>query len=95
MAHTDRWRRVSEKAFELYLSRGGGDGRHIEDWLEAERLVAAEVAAEDEHSAAPSTAARNTPEERAAANGTTPESRDAESQVPRGRRRRRTKTATL
>ena len=35
----DRWQRVSQKAFELYEQRGGTDGRHVEDWLEAERLV--------------------------------------------------------
>ena len=35
----DRWQRVSQKAFELYESRGGTDGRHVEDWLEAERLI--------------------------------------------------------
>jgi len=87
MAHmNDRLRRISEKAFELYESRGGVDGRHV-DWLEAERLI-------DEEDAQNDTAARNTPEERAAADGTTPEERDAASQVPRGSRRR-SKSATL
>jgi len=88
MAHmNDRLRRISEKAFELYESRGGVDGRHVDDWLEAERLI-------DEEDAQNDTAARNTPEERAAADGTTPEERDAASQVPRGSRRR-SKSATL
>lgn len=40
MAPTNaRWQRVSQRAYELYRSRGAGDGRHVEDWLEAERLV--------------------------------------------------------
>ncbi|HEX5214638.1 MAG TPA: DUF2934 domain-containing protein [Vicinamibacterales bacterium] len=83
----NRWRRISDKAFELYQSRGGTDGRHVQDWLEAERLI-------DEEDDRDGSAARNTPEERAAADGTTPEQRDAASQVPRGSRRR-TKSATL
>jgi Protein of unknown function (DUF2934) len=29
--------RISSRAYELYLARGGGDGRADEDWLEAER----------------------------------------------------------
>jgi hypothetical protein len=88
MAHTNnRWRRISDKAFELYQARGGVEGRHVEDWLEAERLI-------DEEDGQNDSAARNTPEERAAADGTTPEERDAVSQVPRGSRRR-SKSATL
>ena len=88
MAHVkDRLLRISDKAFELYQARGGVDGRHVEDWLEAERLI-------DEEDARAETAARNTPKERAAADGTTPEERDAVSQVPRGSRRRG-KSATL
>ena len=29
--------RVAARAYELYLRRGGGDGRDLDDWLEAER----------------------------------------------------------
>jgi hypothetical protein len=35
--------RVSQKAFELYEHRGGENGRDIEDWLEAERLIRQEM----------------------------------------------------
>ncbi|MEO8522992.1 MAG: DUF2934 domain-containing protein [Acidobacteriota bacterium] len=28
--------RVAQRAYELYLSRGGGDGQDLEDWLIAE-----------------------------------------------------------
>jgi hypothetical protein len=29
--------RVAQRAYELYLARGGGDGRALDDWLSAER----------------------------------------------------------
>ena len=29
--------RISMRAYELYLARGGGDGQAVEDWLAAER----------------------------------------------------------
>jgi hypothetical protein len=29
--------RVAQRAYELYLARGGGDGRDFDDWLAAER----------------------------------------------------------
>jgi hypothetical protein len=29
--------RISMRAYELYLARGGGDGQAVEDWLTAER----------------------------------------------------------
>lgn len=35
-AHVDR-DRIAERAYELYVRRGGGDGRDLDDWLEAER----------------------------------------------------------
>jgi hypothetical protein len=35
-AHIDR-ERVAQRAYELYLARGGGDGMAMEDWLAAER----------------------------------------------------------
>lgn len=35
-ANVDR-ERVEQRAYELYLARGGGDGRAMDDWLAAER----------------------------------------------------------
>jgi hypothetical protein len=29
--------RIAQRAYELYLARGGGDGEAVEDWLAAER----------------------------------------------------------
>jgi hypothetical protein len=29
--------RVAQRAYELYLARGGSDGRDMDDWLNAER----------------------------------------------------------
>jgi len=31
--------RISQRAYELYLQRGGSDGRDWDDWLEAERQL--------------------------------------------------------
>ena len=28
--------RIRERAYEIYLQRGGGDGAELEDWLQAE-----------------------------------------------------------
>ena len=36
--------RISQRAYELYLERGGSDGRDWDDWLEAERELS-----ENEH----------------------------------------------
>ena len=36
--------RIAEKAYELYECRGCCYGRDLEDWLEAEQLVLAEIA---------------------------------------------------
>jgi len=38
---SERLRReaVARRAYELYLARGGGHGRDVEDWLRAERHV--------------------------------------------------------
>lgn len=30
---------IRRQAYELYLSRGGGDGNDLSDWLEAERII--------------------------------------------------------
>jgi hypothetical protein len=38
--------RIQERAYRLFLERGGQHGRDLQDWLEAERQVRAEVAAE-------------------------------------------------
>ena len=35
--HEDYGDRVSERAYQLYLERGRGDGRDFDDWLAAER----------------------------------------------------------
>ena len=32
--------RVAEKAYELYLQRGGAHGDDLNDWFEAEKIVA-------------------------------------------------------
>jgi hypothetical protein len=32
--------RVAQRAYELYLARGAGDGRDFDDWLTAERELA-------------------------------------------------------
>jgi hypothetical protein len=32
--------RIAERAYELYLARGGADGQDWEDWLAAERELA-------------------------------------------------------
>lgn len=34
-----RMDRIAERAHEIYQSRGGGDGRALEDWLQAEREI--------------------------------------------------------
>ncbi|MCC6758408.1 MAG: DUF2934 domain-containing protein [Candidatus Omnitrophica bacterium] len=35
--------RVQEKAYELYLQRGGAPGNELNDWFEAEKIVASKV----------------------------------------------------
>ena len=35
--------RIAAKAYELYLQSGCRDGRDLDDWLEAERIVAREL----------------------------------------------------
>lgn len=37
--------RIARKAYDLYQQRGWTDGHDLEDWLEAERIVLAEVGA--------------------------------------------------
>jgi hypothetical protein len=43
VSQEDFYRRVAHKAYELYISRGAGHGNDQADWLEAERLVRAEL----------------------------------------------------
>lgn len=35
--------RIAKKAYELYLERGKVHGHDVDDWLEAERIIAAEL----------------------------------------------------
>jgi len=37
--------RVAKRAYELFEARGGQDGYHIEDWLQAEKEITATIAA--------------------------------------------------
>ena len=39
---------VSRRAYELFLARGRAEGRHVEDWLEAERQLEADSMASSE-----------------------------------------------
>ncbi|HTI64827.1 MAG TPA: DUF2934 domain-containing protein [Gemmatimonadaceae bacterium] len=36
---SDELDEIRRQAYALYLSRGGGDGSDLSDWLEAERIV--------------------------------------------------------
>jgi hypothetical protein len=38
--------RVARRAHQIYEARGGQDGRALEDWLQAEREIDAEIDAE-------------------------------------------------
>jgi hypothetical protein len=42
--------RVAERAYELYLARGGGDGRAMDDWLRAEHELRSSPARKPEES---------------------------------------------
>jgi len=37
------WKRISQKAFELWQERGYRDGQDLEDWLDAETIVMEET----------------------------------------------------
>ena len=41
-----RMNRVARRAHQIYEARGGQDGRALEDWLQAEREIDAEIDAE-------------------------------------------------
>jgi hypothetical protein len=38
--------RIERRAYELFLKRNGAHGYHMEDWIQAEKEIAAEIAAE-------------------------------------------------
>jgi hypothetical protein len=40
-----RMNRIAKRAHELYEARGGQDGRDLDDWLQAEREIDAEIEA--------------------------------------------------
>ena len=40
-----RLSRIARRAHELYEARGGQDGRDLDDWLQAEREIDAEIEA--------------------------------------------------
>jgi hypothetical protein len=40
-----RLSRISQRAHEIYEARGGQDGRDLDDWLQAEREIDAEIEA--------------------------------------------------
>ena len=40
-----RLSKISKRAHELYQARGGQDGRDLDDWLQAEREIDAEIEA--------------------------------------------------
>ena len=42
--------RVAQRAYELYLARGGGDGRAMDDWLRAEHELRSSPARKPETS---------------------------------------------
>ena len=37
------WRRISEKAYELWEQRGRREGSALQDWLDAEEMVMEEI----------------------------------------------------
>ena len=43
----DLRRRIEERAYQLYLERGGRGGDAVSDWQRAEREIMAEVSAEE------------------------------------------------
>jgi len=43
LSHTEFYARVARRAYDLFERRGREEGRDVEDWLEAERLVRDEL----------------------------------------------------
>jgi Protein of unknown function (DUF2934) len=42
-SHESRMNRIARRAHEIYEARGGQDGKALDDWLQAEREVDAEM----------------------------------------------------
>ena len=42
-----RLARIAQRAHEIYVARGGQDGKAMDDWLQAEREVDAEIDIEE------------------------------------------------
>ena len=40
LAHSTREQEIRNRAYEIYLQRGGQPGYEVEDWLQAERELA-------------------------------------------------------
>jgi hypothetical protein len=38
-SHIELEQRIRERAYEIYLARGGEPGRNLEDWLQAEHEI--------------------------------------------------------
>jgi Protein of unknown function (DUF2934) len=43
LSHESRMNRIARRAHEIYEARGGQDGKALDDWLQAEREVDAEM----------------------------------------------------
>jgi hypothetical protein len=39
----DRLERIARRAFEIYEARGGAHGQDLDDWLQAEQQIDAEI----------------------------------------------------
>lgn len=44
MAETSLQKRIAERAYQLFLKRGGKHGYHQQDWMQAEKDIRAELA---------------------------------------------------
>ena len=45
LSHSTREQEIRNRAYEIYLQRGGQPGRELEDWLQAERELATNLTA--------------------------------------------------
>lgn len=45
----DRLERIALRAFEIYEARGGEHGQDLDDWLQAEQQIDAEIGERDRH----------------------------------------------
>lgn len=43
MMNDKNFERIQQKAYEIYVARGCRQGNHLDDWYEAERMVAKEI----------------------------------------------------